>query len=91
MAIAGRLVIDLSDMPLEDAACSVLSKGVNCAVTLAVMPPEDTLCEVGKSIGVLPQGAAEDIGQEIIRILKGSYRPKDNLMQKRSSFRRFSC
>jgi hypothetical protein len=86
MTIRGRLVSDLS-MPLEDASCSILSKGVNCAATLAVMPTDDILCEVEKAIGVLPEETAEDVGQETIRILKGSYKPKYNLTQKRSPFR----
>jgi hypothetical protein len=58
-------------MPLEDAACSVLSKVVNCAATLAVIPAEDILCEVERTISVLPEETAEDVGQETISLKHG--------------------
>jgi hypothetical protein len=74
-----KTVTDLSNMPLEDAAYSILNKGMNSAVTLAVVPTEDILCGVAKAIGVLPEETAEEVGQETIRILKGSCKPKDNL------------
>lgn len=82
-----KIIIDLSNIPLEDAACAVLSKGVYCAASLAVMPAENILCEVEKAIGVLLEDTAENVGQETIRILIDSYKPKDNLSWKRSPFR----
>jgi hypothetical protein len=37
------------------------------------------LCGVEKAIGALPEETAEEIRQEIVKILKGSRKPKDNL------------
>jgi hypothetical protein len=40
---------------------------------------EDILCGVAKVIGALPEETAEEVWQKIIRILKGSCKPKGNL------------
>jgi hypothetical protein len=74
----GKMVVNLSEMPLEEAACSALSKGLNFAMAPASLPVKDNLCGV-KAIGTIPEEAAEEIRQEIVRILKGSHKPKDNL------------
>jgi hypothetical protein len=72
-------VINLSRVPLEEAACSDLSKGLIYAVTSELILVKDLLCGVGKAIGTLPEDTAEEIRQETVRILKGSVQPKDNL------------
>jgi hypothetical protein len=74
-----RTVINLSGVPLEEAACSALSKGLNYAVTPGRIPAKDVLCGVEKAIGTLPEENAEEIRQETVRILKDSRQPKDNL------------
>jgi hypothetical protein len=66
-------------VPLEEAACSALSKGLNYAVAPGCIPAKDFLCGVEKAIGTLPEETAEKIRQETVRILKGSRQPKDNL------------
>jgi hypothetical protein len=66
-------------VPPEEAACSALSKGLNYAVALVVLPVEDILSGVEKAIGNLPEETAEEIRQETVRILKGSCKPKNNL------------
>jgi hypothetical protein len=74
-----KTVINLSEVPLEESACSALSKGLNYVVALAVLPVEDILCGVEKAVGALPEETAEEVRQETVRILKGSHKPKDNL------------
>jgi hypothetical protein len=74
-----RTVINLSGVPLEEAACSALSKGLNYAVAPGRIPAKDFLCGVKKATGTLPEETAEEIRQETVRILKGSRQPKDNL------------
>jgi hypothetical protein len=74
-----KTVINLSEIPLEEAARSALSKGLNYAVALAVLPVGDILCGVEKEVGALPEETAEEVRQETVRILKGSHKPKDNL------------
>jgi hypothetical protein len=54
---------------LEEAACSALNKSLNYAVTLAVVPVEDSLCGVEKAIGALPEVTAEEVLQKTIEIL----------------------
>jgi hypothetical protein len=72
-------VVNLSEVPLEEPACSALSKGLNYAVTSAVVPVENILCGLEKAIGILPEETGKEVRQETIRILKGSRKPKDNL------------
>jgi hypothetical protein len=71
--------MNLSSVPLEDAANSALSKGLNYAVYLATLPIEDILTDVEKAIVCLPVEAAEEVRQETVRILKASGKPRDNL------------
>jgi hypothetical protein len=74
-----RTVINLSGVPLEEAACSALSKGLNYAVAPGRISAKDFLCGVEKAIVTLPEETAEEIREETVRILKGSRQPKDNL------------
>jgi hypothetical protein len=74
-----KTVVNLSYVPLEDAAYSTLGKGLNYAVAPVVLPIEDLLSGVEKAIGYLPEEAAEEVQQDTVRILKASRNPKDNL------------
>ncbi|PNF41399.1 hypothetical protein B7P43_G14428 [Cryptotermes secundus] len=74
-----KTVVNLSGVPLEEAAYSALSKGLNFAVAPSSIPVKDILCGVEKAVMVLPEETAEEIRQETVRILKGSNKPKDNL------------
>jgi hypothetical protein len=56
-----RTVINLTGVPLEEAACSALNKGLNYAVAPGRIPAKDFLCGVEKAIGTLPEETAEDI------------------------------
>jgi hypothetical protein len=48
-------------MPLEEAVCSALSKGLNYSVTPAVLHVEAVLCGVERvTTGALPEQTAED-------------------------------
>jgi hypothetical protein len=48
-------------VPLEEAACSALSKGLNYAVALGGIPAKDFLCGVEKAKVTLPEETAEEI------------------------------
>jgi hypothetical protein len=74
-----KAMVNLSDVPLEDAAYSALGKGLNYAVAPAALPIEDFLSGVEKAIRALPEEAAEEVRQETVRILMASGKPKDNL------------
>jgi hypothetical protein len=52
------IVINVSDVPLEDAAYSALSKGLNYAVDAAVLLIEDFHRGAEKSVGSLPEEGA---------------------------------
>jgi predicted RNA-binding protein Jag len=56
-----------------------LRKGLNYAVSTAVLPIEDILASVEKVIVSLPVEAAKEVPQETVRILKASGRSRDNL------------
>jgi hypothetical protein len=66
-------------VPLEEAAYSALSMGLNCALAPRLIPVKDILCGVEQAIRTLPEDDAEEIRQ-ISRILKGSNQLKDNLI-----------
>jgi hypothetical protein len=66
-------------MPLEEAACLALSKGLNYIVTPTILLVEDILCGVEKGIAALPEETAKKVQQETVRNLKGLCKPKDNL------------
>jgi hypothetical protein len=55
-----------------------LGKGLNRAVFLVVLPIEDILTSVEKAVFSLPEEAAEEVWQEIFRILKASSKPRYN-------------
>jgi hypothetical protein len=63
-----------------------MSEGINCVVTLVVVPAEDILCGVEKAIGAFDEDTAEDVKHKTDMILKGSCKPKDSLtgVQQRS-------
>jgi hypothetical protein len=52
------IVINVMDVPLEDAAYSALSKGLNYAVDAAVLLIEDFLRGAEKGVGCLPEEGA---------------------------------
>jgi hypothetical protein len=72
-------VINLSSVPLEDAAYSALGKGLNYAVSPAALPIEAFLTGVENTVVFLPVAVAEEVRQETLRILKATKRPRDNL------------
>jgi len=72
-------VINLSDEKLDDSVSSLLHKGLNFAVMPQSTPIEDILTSVEKAILSLSVEKAEEARQEIVRILKNSSRPRDNL------------
>ncbi|XP_023703193.1 uncharacterized protein LOC111862215 [Cryptotermes secundus] len=76
-----KTVVNLSTVHLEEAAYSLLSKGLNFAVAPGSIPVKDILCGVEKAVMAVPEETTEEIRQETVRILKGSNKPKDNLTE----------
>jgi hypothetical protein len=74
-----KTMVNLSGVPLEEAAYSALSKSLIFAVAPGSIPVKNILCGVENAIMALPEETAEEIRQETVRILKGSKKPKDNL------------
>jgi hypothetical protein len=72
-------LINLSSVPLEDAAYSALSKGLNYAVSPAVLPIEDFLTSVEKAIHCFSASRSDRGGSARDCILKASSWPRDNL------------
>jgi hypothetical protein len=58
----------VSEVLLEEEACSALSEGLNYAVAPGFVPVKDILCGLKKAIGALPEETAEEIRQETVRI-----------------------
>jgi hypothetical protein len=56
-----KAVVNLSDVPLEDAAYSALGKDLNYAVASVALPIEDFLSGVEKAVRTLPEEAAEEV------------------------------
>jgi hypothetical protein len=72
-------LINLSCIPREDAAYSPMGKGLNYAVSPAVLPIEDILTDVEKAIVSVPVEAAVEVREQTFRTLKVSGRPRSNL------------
>jgi hypothetical protein len=53
---------------------------LNYAVSATTSPIWCILCGVEKAVNALPEEAAEEIQQESVKILKGSCKPRNNLM-----------
>jgi hypothetical protein len=54
-------------MPLDETDFLALSKGLNYVVTPAVVPVEDILSGVEKSIGAPSEETGKAVGQETVR------------------------
>jgi hypothetical protein len=80
--LAGRLSV-CEHFAMEDAVYLALSKGLNYAVTLAILPIED-ISRVEQVIGALPEEAPEEVWQETVRILKCSRKARDTGVGKKS-------
>jgi hypothetical protein len=60
-------VVNLSAVPLEETDLLASSKGLNYVMTPAIVPVEDILCEVEKSIGVPSEETAKEVRQATAR------------------------
>ncbi|KAJ8890337.1 hypothetical protein PR048_009845 [Dryococelus australis] len=73
-----KVVIDLSDKQLDEATITILSKGMNFAVTPTTLPIEDLVYVVESSILHLPVTLANEIRAETSRILRKAKLPLPN-------------
>ncbi|XP_072401183.1 uncharacterized protein [Diabrotica undecimpunctata] len=74
-----KLVYNFSNLELNEATTSVLSKGFNFAVAPARIPVENIISEVESSITNIPPETAEIIRQDVSQILRTAKPPKRNL------------
>jgi hypothetical protein len=74
-----RRLINMSDVPLEDAAYSSIGKVLKYAVAPKLLPIEDFLSRVEKAVGSLPEEAALEVRQETVRIFEATTKPKNNV------------
>ncbi|XP_046395822.1 uncharacterized protein LOC124163079 [Ischnura elegans] len=65
-----KVIVNLSKLPLDPAAQSILQKGFNYALTPKKIPVEEIISGVESAIGHLPPSAAEIVRQDACRILR---------------------
>ncbi|XP_071054396.1 uncharacterized protein [Onthophagus taurus] len=73
------IVINRSNIPLTKDKTSVLAKGLNYAIAPKKVPKEEIICEVEAAVRGMPTLKAEEIRQEVTRVLKSAKPPKSNL------------
>nr|XP_022903159.1 uncharacterized protein LOC111415639 [Onthophagus taurus] len=82
------VVIKRSSVPLTEEETKVLVKGLNYAVAPKKFPKEEIICEVEAVIRRIPAVKAEEVRQDIARVLKTATPPKSNLtMNERRALR----
>ncbi|XP_071057544.1 uncharacterized protein [Onthophagus taurus] len=74
------IVINRSNIPLTKDETSVLAKGLNYAIAPKKVPKEEIICEVEAAVRGMSTLKAEEIRQEVTRVLKSAKPPKSNLM-----------
>ncbi|XP_049958226.1 uncharacterized protein LOC126474793 [Schistocerca serialis cubense] len=67
-----RVVVNLLSEVLDEAAVSVLCKGLNFATTPKRIPVEEILSAVEASLICLPKVRAEEVRQDVSRVLRKS-------------------
>jgi hypothetical protein len=75
--VSKETVINLSRRTLDDGTYSLPQKGL--AVTPRTTPIEDVLPGVKKAVQSLPVEVAEEARDENVRIIKSSFKTRDNL------------
>ncbi|XP_046998339.1 uncharacterized protein LOC124613666 [Schistocerca americana] len=81
-----RVVVHLSSEVVDEAAVSVLAKGLNFATIPKRMPVEEIISTVEVSLFRLPKVQAEEVRQDASRVLRKAKPPKSNILaQKRKS------
>ncbi|XP_072377911.1 uncharacterized protein [Diabrotica undecimpunctata] len=76
---SSNLVYNFSNLTLDEATNSVLSKGFNFAIAPTRIPIENIISEVETTITKLPSETAEIIRQDVSQILRTAKPPKKNL------------
>ncbi|XP_071450003.1 uncharacterized protein [Hetaerina americana] len=74
-----RSVINFTDYQLTNAHISILSKGLNFAIAPTKIPKEEIVTEVEYAIRKLPKGDADEIREDVARILRNARPPKMNI------------
>lgn len=69
----------MSSKQVDSVTCTVLSKGLNFAVTPSTIPYKDMLRGVKTALTDLPQAEAEDIRSDVVRLLKTIEPAKPNI------------
>ncbi|XP_046406364.1 uncharacterized protein LOC124171266 [Ischnura elegans] len=74
-----RSIVNLTDLHIDDATTSVLAKGLNFAITPRDIPREKIITEVETGIRILPRLVADEIREDVARVLRNAKPPKPNM------------
>ncbi|XP_046397983.1 uncharacterized protein LOC124164734 [Ischnura elegans] len=74
-----RSIVNLTDLHIDDATTSVLAKGLNFAITPRDIPREKIITEVETGIRKLPRLVADEIREDVARVLRNAKPPKPNM------------
>ncbi|XP_046383788.1 uncharacterized protein LOC124154233 [Ischnura elegans] len=74
-----RSIVNLTDLHIDDATTSVLATGLNFAITPRDIPREEIITEVETGIRKLPRLVADEIREDVARVLRNAKPPKPNM------------
>ncbi|XP_046406217.1 uncharacterized protein LOC124171123 [Ischnura elegans] len=77
-----RAIVNLTDMTLNESTTEVLAKGLNFAITPRDIPRETIITEVESGIRKLPKTVADEVREDVARILRSAKPPKSNITPK---------
>ncbi|XP_046398173.1 uncharacterized protein LOC124164978 [Ischnura elegans] len=77
-----RCIVNLANITLDDATTAVLAKGLNFAITPRDIPRERFITEVESGIRKLPKPVADEIREDVARVLRRAKPPKPNITLK---------
>ncbi|XP_046406218.1 uncharacterized protein LOC124171124 [Ischnura elegans] len=77
-----RTIVNLTDMTLNESTTEVLAKGLNFAITPRDIPRETIITEVESGIRKLPKTVADEVREDVTRVLRSAKPPKSNITPK---------
>ncbi|XP_046382277.1 uncharacterized protein LOC124153222 [Ischnura elegans] len=80
-----RAIVNLTDMTLDESTTEVLAKGLNFAITPRDIPRETIITEVESGIRKLPKTVADEVREDVARVLRSAKPPKSNITPKESA------
>ncbi|KAG8224978.1 hypothetical protein J437_LFUL003356, partial [Ladona fulva] len=74
-----KLVINLTEKPLDEATTSILSKGLNFAPSPSTIPYRDYIGGIEQAVRYLPKETADEIREQVGQALKKAKPPRSNI------------